>query len=107
MVFFRNVQVRRTPLRGVTIVMVAIGRPGASGDHGVYQDRVEPQVVQARFPLPDLTGAVKNGQRWGYVRMGGALRCLKWDDTNTDQYDLAGSTTGWGLARNSGGHHVC
>jgi hypothetical protein len=97
MVFFRNVQVRWTPLRGATTVMLAIERPGASGDQGIYQDRIELEGIKARFPLPDLTGAVKYGQKWGYVRVGGALRYIKWDDTNTDELDLAGSATGWGL----------
>ncbi len=97
MVFFRNVQVRWTPLKGEKTVMLALERPGASGDQGVYQDRIELQGIQARFPLPDFTGAFKYSQKWGYVRVGGALRYIKWDDLSTHELDLAGSATGWGL----------
>jgi DcaP outer membrane protein len=97
MVFFRNVQVRWTPLTGEKTVMVALERPGASGDQGIYADRIELQNIKARFPLPDFTGAFKYSQKWGYVRVGGALRYIKWDDVLQDQFELSGSTTGWGL----------
>jgi len=63
----------------------------------VLSDRIELQDIKARFPLPDLTGAFRYGQKWGYVRVGGALRKINWDDMLDDQYDLSGGTTGWGL----------
>ncbi len=97
MVFFRNVQVRVTPVKGDHTLMLAIERPGASGDAGVVADRIELQNVKGRFPLPDFTGAYKYGQKWGYVRVGWALRSIKWDDMLEDQYELSGSATGWGL----------
>jgi hypothetical protein len=97
MVFFRNVQVRWTPLRGDNTLMFALERPGASGDAGVYADRIELQNVKGRNVLPDLTGAYKYGQKWGHVRVSGALRKITWDDMLNDKYDLSGSATGWGL----------
>jgi hypothetical protein len=102
MVFFRNVQVRWTPIKGEKTFMLALERPGASGDAGVLADRIELQNIKARFPLPDLTGAFRFGQKWGYVRVGGALRKINWDDVLEDQYDLTGGTTGWGLNFSSG-----
>ena len=102
MVFFRNVQVRWTPIKGEKTFMLALERPGASGDAGVLADRIELQNIEARFPLPDLTGAFRYGQKWGYVRVGGALRKINWDDMLDDQYDLTGGTTGWGLNFSSG-----
>lgn len=97
MVFFRNVQVRFTPVKGDHTLMLALERPGASGDAGVVADRIELQNIKGRFPLPDFTGAYKYGQKWGYIRVGWALRSIKWDDLLDDQYDLSGSATGWGL----------
>jgi hypothetical protein len=97
MVFFRNVQLRYTPLEGEHSVMLALERPGASGDQGVYSDRVELQNIRARFPLPDFSGAYKYTQDWGYVRAAGMLRLIKWDDVLDDQFDLSGDATGWGL----------
>lgn len=102
MVFFRNVQVRWTPVKGEKTFMLALERPGASGDAGVLADRIELENIQARFPLPDLTGAFRYGQKWGYVRVSGALRKINWDDMLEDQYDLSGGTTGWGLNFSSG-----
>jgi hypothetical protein len=97
MVYFRNVQVRWTPLSGEKTLMFAIERPGASGDQGVYADRIELDDIKARFPLPDFTGAFKYAKKWGYVRVGWALREIKWDDMLQDQYELSGRATGWGV----------
>jgi hypothetical protein len=97
MVFFRNVQVRWMPIQGDTSLTLALERPGASGDQGVYADRVELQNIRARFPLPDFSGAYKYSKDWGYVRAAGMLRLIKWDDVLNDQFDLSGDATGWGV----------
>ena len=98
MVFFRNVQVRWMPIKGDTRrLMLALERPGASGDQGIYADRIELDGIKARFPLPDFSGAYKYTQDWGYVRAAGILRRIKWDDTLDDAFDLSGDATGWGV----------
>jgi len=99
MVFFRNVQVRYTPISdGKQTLMIALERPGASGDAGIYADRVELQNVKPRFPLPDFSAAYKYDQKWGYVRAAGIVRRINWDDTLTnDNFALSGHATGWGL----------
>jgi hypothetical protein len=98
MVFFRNVQVRWTPWsKGDSNFMIALERPGASADQGVYAGRVELQGVTARFPLPDVSAHFRKAGDWGHVQLAGILREMKWDDLNNDQYDLTGSATGWGF----------
>jgi hypothetical protein len=97
MVFFRNVQARWMPVQGTRSLTLAIERPGASGDQGVYADRVELQNIRARFPLPDFSAAYKHGGDWGYLRAAGMLRLIKWDDVLDDGFDLSGEATGWGL----------
>jgi glutaminase A len=97
MVFFRNVHVRWMPVKGTHEVILALERPGASGDQGVYEDRVELDGIRGRFPVPDFSGAYKFNQDWGYLRAGWMLRSIKWDDTLDDQFDLSGSATGWGI----------
>ena len=97
MVFFRNVQVRFMPIKGDNSLTIAIERPGASGDAGVFADRIELQNIKPRFPVPDVTASYKVGRKWGYVRAAGALRLIKYDDVLDDQFDLSGSATGWGL----------
>ena len=97
MVSFRNVQVRWMPIAGDHDVTIALERPGASGDAGVYADRIELQNIKPRFPLPDFSGAYKYSKGWGYVRAAGMLRLIKYDDVLDDRFDLSGSATGWGV----------
>jgi hypothetical protein len=97
MVFFRNVQVRWMPITGEHSVTLALERPGASGDQGVYADRIELQNIRGRFPLPDFSGSYKYSQDWGYIRAAGMLRLIKWDDVLDDELDLSGDATGWGI----------
>src|SRR5215831_2649251 len=98
MVFFRNVQVRWYAHRDDhQELVIALERPGASGDYGIYADRVELQNVKPRFPAPDVSGSYKYSKDWGYVRAAGILREMKWDDVLVDKFDLSGSATGWGI----------
>ncbi len=101
MVFFRNVQLRWTPILGDTLLMFALERPGASADAGVYADRIELEGVEGRFPLPDLSAQLRFNRGWGHVQLAGIVRKMEWDDTNDDSYDLSGSATGWGVALSS------
>jgi len=97
MVFYRNVQFRWTPIQGDTNLVLAVERPGASGDSGVFADRNELQGIQSRFPLPDFTGAFTYGKKWGYLRAAGAIRRINWDDTVNDQFELGDHVMGWGI----------
>jgi outer membrane murein-binding lipoprotein Lpp len=97
MVFFRNLQARWMPIKGDSRVTVAIERPGASADQGIYADRIELQAVRPQFDLPDLSWEARLGRQWGYVELAGIFRRIKWVDTNNDQFDLGGNAFGWGL----------
>jgi DcaP outer membrane protein len=97
MVFFRNVQVRWMPVQGEHAVTLALERPGASGDAGIYADRIELANIRPRFPLPDFSGSYKYSQDWGYVRAAGMLRRIEWDDILDDDFALSGEATGWGV----------
>jgi hypothetical protein len=98
MVFFRNVQLRWTPwTKGDSNLQLAIERPGASADQGVYAGRVALQNVTPRFPLPDFSAHFRTAGKWGHLQLSGIIRQMKWDDLNDDRFDLAGSATGWGL----------
>jgi len=97
MVFFRNVQVRWMPIQGDTRVTIALERPGASGDAGQYDDNIALAEVSPHFPLPDLSAEFRLGRPWGYFEAAGILRYIGWEDQGTDQFDLTGSATGWGV----------
>lgn len=97
MVFFRNVQLRWMPIKGDSRVTIAIERPGASADQGLYADRIELVGVKPKLEWPDFSWEARYGKKWGYVELAGILRQLKWQDTNNDQLNLSGSDLGWGL----------
>jgi hypothetical protein len=97
MVFFRNVQARWMPLRGDLSVIVALERPGASGDAGILADRIELQNIRPRFPMPDVSGAFKWTRDWGYARVAGIYRLINWDDVLVDRFELSGDAHGWGI----------
>jgi hypothetical protein len=98
MVFFRNVQVRWMPIKGDTFLTIALERPGASGDGGEFEDRVEIENLDGRFPYPDLSAEYRmGGEDWGYLEFAGIVRYMEWDDTLPDQFDLDGDDWGWGV----------
>lgn len=97
MVFFRNIQIRWMPIKGKTRLTFALEMPGASADEGIYTDRIELENVQARFPLPDLSGEYRFARDWGYVELAGILKYIEWEDIVQDSMNLSGSAIGWGL----------
>jgi DcaP outer membrane protein len=97
MVYFLNVQFRWTPYLGDNEVAIALERPGASGDAGIFARRIELQNVLGRFPLPDLTAHYRATRSWGHVQVAGIVRDIVWDDVLEDQFDLSGRATGWGI----------
>ena len=97
MVFFRNVQVRWTPIQGASNVVIALERPGASADQGIYADRIELQNISPQFKWPDLSGHARLARNWGYVQVAGILRKVAWVDTNPALPNLSGSAIGWGV----------
>jgi hypothetical protein len=103
MLFFRNIQVFWRPFEDERRrFTVALEQPGASGDGGIYANRIELQNVQARFPAPDLTAEFRIGGERGYFRTSGALRRINFDDMLEDDFELSGHVTGWGLSFSSG-----
>jgi DcaP outer membrane protein len=97
MVFFRNVQVRWMPIQGDSRLTIALERPGASADGGDFADRIEIQNLRGHFPYPDVSAEYRHAGDWGYIEAAGIVRYMEWDDTLDDQFDLSGSTTGWGI----------
>lgn len=98
MAFFRNVQVRFMPIKEDNQKLtIALERPGASADQGIYDDRVELANVNPRFPLPDLSAEYRHGGKWGYVELAGILRSIQWEDQNNQAPDLSDEVLGWGL----------
>lgn len=103
MVFFRNVQLRWMPIQGDTRLTIALERPGASGDQGIYANRIELQNVKAKFKVPDLSAEFRlGGKKWGYIEIAGIARRMEWEDLDPTGPDLSGDALGWGLNLSSG-----
>lgn len=102
-VFTRNIQIRYTPIStDAQTFAIAMERPGATGDKGQYGEGfIYSSVLEAvsfRFTVPDLSAEYRYTDSWGYLELAGIVRSIRWEDNNTDAYDISGSTTGWGLS---------
>ena len=96
LVWFRNVQLRWTPIKGRNELAIALERPGASADAGNYADRIALQGVKPRLAWPDLVAHMRWDRNWGHVQIAGLLRSIRWEDTVNDNVDLSGSAVGVG-----------
>lgn len=98
MVFFRNIQIRYMPIQGETRLTIALERPGASSDQGIYAGRPELDRVYSKFSYPDLSAEYRYAGGFGYVELAGMLRSIAWEDqTNDPVRDLSDNVLGWGL----------
>jgi hypothetical protein len=97
MAFFRNIQFRWMPIKGDTRLTIALERPGASADGGVYNEIIQEQNLRGNFPVPDLSAEYRSAHPWGYVELAGIVRYMKWKDLNNDAVDYSGDAVGWGL----------
>jgi hypothetical protein len=97
MAFFRNVQVRFMPIKGDRRLTIALERPGASADQGIYAERIELTNVKPRFPVPDLSAEYRHAFNFGYIELAGIARRMEWEDQDPTGPDLSGDATGWGV----------
>ena len=99
LIWFRNVQIRWMPFKGRNELTLALERPGASGDQGVYADRIELAGIRPHLQLPDFTGNVRINRDWGHIQASWLLGQIKWTDTNDkDDFDFSGSDVRAGLS---------
>src|SRR6185312_8653281 len=98
MVFFRNIQVRYTPIDGDLQAAIAIEAPGSTQDLGTFQETIALSNVSARYPFPDVTAHLKYSGDWGHVQASGIMRVIQWDDLTKMPVDLSGGQVGWGVS---------
>src|SRR5258705_6380570 len=97
MVFFRNVQARWIPIQGDSNVVIALERPGATADEGIYAARVELAGIVPQFKWPDVTFHARLARKWGYVQVAGIWRKIAWVDTTAHAFNFSGRANGWGV----------
>jgi len=95
MVFYRNVQIRYTPITGEHTLAVAVERPATDLD-----PTGGPANLAPRRLLPDLTAQYRLSQGWGYLQLSGMLRWLGYD-TPGATVQTKGEAIGWGLHASS------
>jgi hypothetical protein len=103
MAAYRNIQIRYTAIQDNNQrLAIALERPGATADQGQYgTEFIYASIldkVTFRFPMPDLTAEYRYSNSWGYLELAGILRSIKWEDHNSDQFNLSGGTLAWGLS---------
>lgn len=98
MIFYRNIQIRYSPIMTKQDnLSMALEQPGASGDRGVYEDRIELANVKSLFNVPDFTAHYRYTGDFGYVQLGGIVGSIKWRDvSDTATFQLNGSAVRWG-----------
>ena len=96
-VLLRNIQLRYMPIQGDSRLTFALEKPGASGDEGIYSERIEVEDIVTQFYLPDFSSEYRYAGDFGYVEIAGILRALKWRDTKIDSVSTDGSALGWGV----------
>jgi len=98
MAFFRNIQIRYMPIKGATRLTIALERPGASADQGIYAEHIAIQNVKPHFDLPDLSAEYRYAGNFGYLELAGIVRKIGWKDlSGSPTVNLSGTATGWGL----------
>jgi hypothetical protein len=96
MVFFRNIQLRWTPMRtDHAKFAVALENPGSAIDVG---NAVNPEGWTAWNPYPDLTAQYRVSQAWGHAQLAGIFRWLGYQNpTNPSITKSSGKVLGGGL----------
>jgi len=84
MALLPNIQIRWMPIMGKTRLYIALERPGASVDQGIYNDRIELENINSHFPYPDITAEYRLGRKFGYIELAGLVRFIEWEDMNDD-----------------------
>ncbi|HEY4212554.1 MAG TPA: DcaP family trimeric outer membrane transporter [Steroidobacteraceae bacterium] len=94
----RNILVYWRPLNDGNRFTIALERPGATGDGGIYADRIDLQDVHLRFPLPDLTTAYRWTLPHGHLQLAAVARTIQIDDDSAATATPETRIHGWGAS---------
>ncbi len=100
MVFYRNKQIRWTPVSGDRTIAVALEDPGNDIDTGEFSRDIEQGgfTGQSDEELPDLTAHFRMKTGFGHVQVAGILRKIGIEIVDEDdQVAYSDSDVGWGV----------
>ncbi len=93
----RNIQVRYMTIKEHYRWAVALEKPGATSDDGIYANRIDFENVRPEFKVPDLTAEYRQILKSGYIELAGVVKWIRWEYTGNAPIDLSGNETGWGF----------
>lgn len=96
MVFYRNIQLRWTPIKGATTFAVALEQPGNDASWGDSENPDANGTLSSKNDLPDLTAQGNYTGDWGYVQAGGVVRQVGFETTGLPD-NFSDDAVGWGL----------
>jgi hypothetical protein len=97
MVFYRNIQLRWTPVKGAATVAVALENPGNDVSWGESENPDPNGTLSSKNDLPDLTARVNYTGNWGYVQAGGILRKVGFETKGLPGNNPSDDAIGWGM----------
>ena len=98
MVFWRNIQLRWTPIRDKnSSFSIALEQPSSAIDQGKGSP-IDPSLgFSGKTELPDLTAHWRTSGDWGHAQVGGILREVSIETSTTAGGEPSASETGYGI----------
>jgi hypothetical protein len=99
MVFFRNVQLRWTPMTGANTFAIAIEKPGNDVDAGEIRT-LDPNLgnnIKSDEEFPDITASYRINRDWGHLQVAGIVRRVGFETLGTPDNAPTGHDAGWGI----------
>ncbi len=98
MIFFRNVQLRWTPVSTEQQrIAIALESPTAGIDSGKVNDVAPSLDLRGKTELPDLTAHWRINRDWGHLQVAGILRQIGYESTSSADGEPSGEETGLGV----------
>lgn len=98
MIFWRNLQLRWTPLRNEhNSFAVALESPSSAIDDGKLSGISPDLNLKGKTKYPDLTAHWRTHGNWGHVQLAGLLRSVGYENSASPEGEPSGEETGYGF----------
>ncbi|MGD8577138.1 MAG: DcaP family trimeric outer membrane transporter [Thiohalophilus sp.] len=98
MIFWRNIQVRWTPMRDKnSSFAVALESPSSAIDDGKLSGISPSLSFSGKTDFPDVTAHWRTDGDWGHLQIGGLLRSVGYENLASADGEPSGNKTGYGI----------
>jgi len=98
MIFWRNIQLRWSPLRGEkNSVALALESPSSALDDGKLSGISPDLNLTGKTKYPDFTAHWRTNGDWGHAQVAGILRQVSYENTASADGEPSGSEAGYGI----------